>query len=404
MTRASFRLAVPVALVALLAAALPIASVQAAPVAPVPTGVGCDPIDGAACLLPFPNDFFTKADASTDTGLRIDFNPLAMPRTGAETTEGGEGKPVDPTEWNRNDGFSPGSTVMTSVPGIDLHQTWGTADRAHSEVGINEPGYFDHRDHIADIGLYESPDAPMVIINTATGERHPFWSELDSHRGAMETGDRLLILRPAVNFTEGTRYVVALRNLKEADGSVIPAGAAFAAIRDKVAPTVPLPTETARRTHFEENVFPVLEGAGIAREDLYLAWDFTVASERNLSERMLAMRDDAFGRILGDTDLSDRLVEGAAPEFVIDGASTRTEEFKDSRGVTHTQDVRRVEGRITVPNYMDRLQQSEGKLRPNDLPLDLPRPRIASLRRPRGCRHAPGPEPGRVDRAGAFHV
>src|SRR5688572_5210514 len=183
-------------LVAILAVLLPLGApaAQSAPTVPVPSNVGCDPIDPQACLLPFPDDFFTVADSNTDTGRRVNFSIAAMPRTGTEVTEGGEGKPMDPTEWNRNDGFSPGSMVMTYVPEIDLHATWGTQDRPHSEVGINELGYFDYRDHIADIGLYQSPDAPMVIINTETGERHPFWSEIDMHSGA--EGERVLILRP----------------------------------------------------------------------------------------------------------------------------------------------------------------------------------------------------------------
>ena len=54
-----------------------------------------------------------------------------------------------------------------------------------------------------------------------------------------------------------------------------------------------------------------LAEAGIERDELYLAWDFTVASERNLSERMLAIRDDAFTQ-LGDTNLADLKVEGTA--------------------------------------------------------------------------------------------
>src|SRR4051812_36413469 len=31
----------------------------------------CDPTDPAACLLPFPNDFFTVADPATATGRRV---------------------------------------------------------------------------------------------------------------------------------------------------------------------------------------------------------------------------------------------------------------------------------------------------------------------------------------------
>ena len=358
---------------ALMATPLVASRTQAAPLTPAPSQAICDPIDPAACLLPFPNDFFTATDATTDTGLRINFTPDAMPRTGTEVTEGGEGKPADPTEWNRNDGWSPGSMVMTYVPGIDLHQTWGTADRPHSEVGVNELGYYDHRDHIADIGLYANENAPMVIINTQTGERHPFWSELDSHRGAVDADERVLIMRPAINFTEGTRYVVALRDLKTADGSVIPANPAFAAIRDNTPFLVPVTPEVARREHFEADIFPVLEDAGIARDNLYLAWDFTVASERNLAERALHIRDDAFAQ-LGDTNLENRLVEGDSPEFSIDGSDEDVESWTDSNGVAHTMTVREVAGRVVVPNYLDRIQQTSGHTDDDPAPADLPAP------------------------------
>ncbi len=337
------------------------------PLVPATTAVTCDPLDPAACLLPFPSDFFTVADGSTDTGRRINFSIDAMPRNGTEVTEGGEGKPADPSEWNRNDGFSPGSMVMTYVPGIDLQQTWGTADRPHSTAGVNEQGYFDHRDHIADIGLYQNPDAPIVIIDTETGQRHPFWSELDQHPSAVSAGEQVLIMRPAINFTEGHRYVVALRNLKDSAGTEIAAGETFTAFKNGAS------NDVARQQHFDDNIFPVLEKAGIAKDDLYLAWDFTVASERNLSERMLHIRDDAFAQ-LGDTDLSDRKVQGASPQFVVDSVENRNDGWKDSRGRDHSQVIRRVQGRITVPNYMDRIQQTEGHVKGNQLPYDVPAP------------------------------
>ena len=334
---------------AVVATALPTVA-AAKPVAPVPSNVFCDPLDPAACMLPFPNNFFTKADPSSETGVRVNFTPDAMPRNGTEVTEGGEGKPVDPLEWNRNDGFSPGSMVMTYVPGIDLHATWGTQDRPHNGAP-NEPGYFDYRDHIADIGLYENPDAPIVIIDAETGERHPFWSEVDQHPLAVDAEEQLLILRPAVNFEEGRRYVVALRNLKSSDGSTIEARPEFAAYRDGTA-------TDARQTYFDDAIFPVLEQAGIARDDLYLAWDFTVASEENLAGRILSMRDQAFAQI-GDTDLADGIVQGESPEFVIDRTEEFSESWTDSRGVSHSEDYRRIRGRVTVPNFMDRVQQTE---------------------------------------------
>jgi hypothetical protein len=57
-----------------------------------------------------------------------------------------------------------------------------------------------------------------------------------------------------------------------------------------------------------ERILSDLDRAGVMRENLHLAWDFTVASQRSLSERLLHMRDDAFAA-LGN----------AAPGFTIAG-------------------------------------------------------------------------------------
>jgi hypothetical protein len=270
----------------------------------------CDDLDPAHCLLPFPNDLFTVANSFTDTGKLVDLDITSMPRNVA-------GKPIEPTEWNRNDGFSPGMPILTRVAGLDLHRTWG------SEL-----------DHIQDLSWYERPDAPMVLLDADTGERHPFWSELDTNPGT-EDNERLLILRPAVNLREGHRYIVALRNLRNGAGTVIPAGNVFASYRDGAA------DKANARTADLEEIFDTLDEAGIARGDLFLAWDFTVASERNLTERVLSIRDDAF-RLLGDKNLADGIIEGDAPDFAVD----TVEDFPD--GAT----MRRIEGTVAVPNYL----------------------------------------------------
>ncbi len=305
-----------------------------APALADPPTLACDPLDAALCLLPFPNDVFTDADDDTDTGRRIAFAVLP---------DNVLGQPIDPTEWNRNDGFSPGIPVITFVPELDLHVTWGTQAEPTSLPGIgpNEPGYFDHRDHIAAPGRYVRPNAPIVILDANTGERHPFWSELDQHPDTPDA-DRLLLLRPAVNFEEGHRYIVALRNLKRSDGSIIPADAVFQGYRDGT-------TDDARTAHME-SLFATLGAAGISRGELYRVWDFTVASERNLSERALHIRDDAFAS-LGDTNLADLRVQGAAPAFEI----TSVEDFQraDPNAAGYDEDTRRrVRGLVRVPNYL----------------------------------------------------
>src|SRR3954451_14707865 len=74
---------------------------------------GCEFLlgSGQQCLAPFPDDFYTRADRSTATGRRVDFQPSAMP-------ENANGVPIDPAEWNRNDGFSPGITILLRAPGV----------------------------------------------------------------------------------------------------------------------------------------------------------------------------------------------------------------------------------------------------------------------------------------------
>ena len=99
-----------------------------------------------------------------------------------------------------------------------------------------------------------------------------------------------LIIRPGRNFDEGERYIVALRNLKKADGKTIAPREEFRAYRDALATTDP---DIERRRAHHEELFRTLAGAGIARRDLYLTWDFTVASRQSLTDRALSIRDDA---------------------------------------------------------------------------------------------------------------
>src|SRR5215212_2165890 len=271
-----------------------------------PAAAKCDDLDPAVCLQPFPNNYFTKASSKTDAGLQVHFGLTDMPRNVA-------GKPIQPRQWNRNDGFSPGSLITTYVPGLDLAKTHG--------VPIN------------DLKRSYDKDAAVVVIDAQTLERNLIWTEMDSL--ASSDSVRNLIVRPAKNFREGHTYIVALRNLKDKNGSTIPAGDAFRGYRDGS-------TADDRSEHMDR-IFARLKKAGIKRDSLFLAWDFTVASERNLSERMLHIRDDAFAQ-LGDRNLKDLKVEGNAPAFTV----TKVEDFTPGSGPI----ARRVTGVFDVPCYI----------------------------------------------------
>lgn len=266
----------------------------------------CDATDTAHCLLPFPNDTFTKADASTATGLRVNLSPLAMPRNVAN-------KPIDPTEWNRQDGWSPGSPLLTSVPGLDPART-GLAG-------------------VRDIGASMAQDAPIVVIDAATGQRHPYWAELDANPTNGE--QPLLIVRPAVNFLEGHRYVVGLRYMRESHGYELQPSDAWRARRDPIArAAVPKGGSVSDKNRAKVMADPVLGplwANGYRIDDLYLGWTFTIASVANNTQRLIHMRDDAFASL-----------NGAAPVFTVDSIKANAAD-----GI-----MRRVQGHFTVPNYL----------------------------------------------------
>ena len=248
----------------------------------------CDFLDPALCLYPFPNDHFTRADASTPTGRRLALNPQSVPKNRL-------GSPIDPTDQNRADGVSPGNLIATRVPGLDTPQAF----RRTGAVPITDMARsFDRRQ-------------PVVVINARTRARQLIWSEIDSNPADRE--DVSLIIRPGRNFEEGERYIVALRRMRTAAGKLIPPQEEFRAYRDDL--RTDNPAIERRRAHFER-LFATLGRAGIGRRDLYLAWDFTVASRESLTGRALSIRDDAFAA-LGDTNLADLQVQGVSPQFVM---------------------------------------------------------------------------------------
>ncbi len=279
-------------------------------------GPQCDPLDGAVCLQPFPNDFFTVADASTPTGRRLNLPLSGMPRNVA-------GKPIDPTDMNRSDGFSPGEAIVTRVPGLDNPQAFANTGAVP----------------ITDMARSFDAAQPIVVIDASTLKRQLIFSEIDSAEKSAEKTN--LFVRPARNWQEGHRYIVALRNLKNAAGETIPAGEAFRIYRDKLSSLDPRVTE--RRPHMEE-LLATLERAGIGRGDLFLAWDFTVESEKSLSQRILSIRDDAF-RQLGDANLADLKVVGSSPQFEVSTVTNFT-------AAEDPNIAREVKGTVTVPCYL----------------------------------------------------
>jgi hypothetical protein len=273
----------------------------------------CDPLDKAACLLPFPNDAFTRADKSTPTHRRLALSNALMPRNN-------KGKPISAAPYNAFDGFSPGSAVLTKVPGLDTPKALAKTN----PVGLSR------------LSRYTAKSAPVLVVDEKTGKRWPIWVELDSN--AAKAKDRLLEIHPARNFLEGHTYVVALRNLKRASGKRIGAGSAFAKLRGARKPGARYAT-----------IFKALSKAKVKRDkSLFLAWDFTVASRQSLSSRLLHIRDDAFKQ-LGDTNLADGQIAGGVPQYTLQEKPLTGDDAKYAGRFAHV-----LEGTITVPCYLNK--------------------------------------------------
>lgn len=281
----------------------------------------CDLTVTARCLYPFPNDYFTRADTGTPTGRRVDFQVDAMPvaqplsiapnpyaPVGVETTETA---PIEPTEWNRNDGFSPGAMIQTWVPDPDLEASGAVL--------------------IGDLSAAMAPDAPVLVLDAETGERQLIWTELDANASGDE--GRALIIRPAKNLLEGRTYLVVLRDLVNGDGETIEPTPLFRAYRDGLSTGEPV--LEARRESMN-SLFDTLESHGVKRGGLVQAWSFTVASQKSLTARMLHIRDQAFAGL-----------GGGAPAFTVDAAG------ENIQGEPRGGLSRGISGTFEVPNFLN---------------------------------------------------
>jgi len=284
----------------------------------------CDFLDTTVCLQPFANDYYTVNDPSTPTGKKLNIAADATP----SNLRGGTNPRIhiDPTDMNRGDGFSPGNMIVLKVPGLDT------------------PAAFENSNlvPITDQHAYDDPNQSVMVIDAETGERHPIWAEIDENPTSVDptfgpdgpdpgtapdlispggpglnptnTDPVNLIIRPAVNWDHSKRYIVVLRNLKNANNQPIASPPAFRTYRDSVITTQGIVEQ--RRAHMNSVIKTAVDKAGVKRSSMYMAWDFTVASAETTTSRALTIRDDAFER-LGDSNLANRTIEGTSPQWTV---------------------------------------------------------------------------------------
>ncbi|HEY8517064.1 MAG TPA: hypothetical protein VIS07_16255 [Candidatus Binatia bacterium] len=240
------------------------------------TGPRCDFLIDERCILPYPSSVFLDPDPTTPTGLRVHYDVGSLPANVA-------GKPIDPTDWNTLDGFSPGPMILALFP-----DTGHPVDLEASNVAFH-----------TNFARSLDPDHPTVLARADDGERIIHFAELDAQTDDVEK--KALIIRPGKRLDDATRYVVGIRNLVDTQGTPIEPRLAFRVLRDGIPDAqVALAcgdacaAAIAARRPAMEDVFARLEASGVAREDLILAWDFTTASTEAITGYLVSMRDQAF--------------------------------------------------------------------------------------------------------------
>lgn len=223
----------------------------------------CEGLDPTMCILPWPSSRYLEADTSTATGFRISIPDGATPTNNRRV-------PVDPSQWDRFDGFSPFTSMVTAFP-----------------VDVDTSNLPDER-HIADSLAADSPTVLLEVASDGSVTRVAHFAEVDTWPQALAT-ERPFYIRPAARLRTGTRYVVAIRDLTDRTGAAVAPSPYFAALRDGTSLAEAEDLE-GRRAHFEE-IFGFLDDAGLTRSELILAWDFVTGTDDVITSDLLTARD-----------------------------------------------------------------------------------------------------------------
>jgi hypothetical protein len=260
----------------------------------------CNPLSTDHCMLPWPSTFYLQADAATKTGYRLHYPSEAMPKNR-------DGKPLDPTRYGFLDGFSVGSQLVV-----------------YFKEGIGEQGLpgFDS------IAASITDQSPIWIIEHTTGERVPYFAELDANIKSNEVA--ALIIRPQVPLKFNSRYVVVLRStLRDGQGQPLQPPEPFLRLRE--GRDTSNPALEGERKRLEE-VLSFLDQQKIDRDDVVLAWDFHTASHEAVTGNVTGMVEEALGKL-----------PSGGPSYTITDTN-------DAPGDPNL--LRTIEGEMEVPSYL----------------------------------------------------
>lgn len=221
---------------------------------------GCQPLlGGYHCTLPYPSDYFRVEDPSMPSGYRI-------APTGAASLVTNTGDSADVHTALAVDGFSHIPSIVAVLP-----------------------------DEVTDAGLavITGPTADSIAADSRTiilgenGQPVPHYVDIDPRSD--DPTRRGIVIHPVVGLEPGGRYIVALRNIEREGGGPAAPAEGFRRLRDGEASSAA--ALEALAPHYEASIFPPLVAAGWQRDEIQLAWDFTVATRAPVVADMLRVRE-----------------------------------------------------------------------------------------------------------------
>lgn len=255
----------------------------------------CDPLDNTECCLPFPSNFHTTKDPTTDTGYRVNLSADVLPSLRGRL-------PIDVDFLNRLDGFSTMGPMLFYMEGMkESHETY---KKKHNSITQTQAGVTRLRGH-QEIELSITPYSTTLLLDVEAKALVPHSAEIDY----LDPLKPLVMVFPAKPLKHNTHYAVAVINATDASGNRLPPTPGMVELwegnsgRKVLYETVILKaleraTSSSSKAHDTDWGGPF--GSFSRKKDpgaLQLLFDFRTISEKSQLGPVRAVRDGALNQI-----------------------------------------------------------------------------------------------------------
>lgn len=279
-----------------------------APGARTPLTATCSPFDPERCMVPYPASNFMVADATTATGLRVQFDDHVV----NTRDDGGE-------RLSHADGFSRVSSLVVSFEETLDEASFGGPRGGVLRLFVATPG-----------APHYGEEVPLRIETYRDGVR-----QTTPPPRSVLVGDPLAVLEPE------TDYLAVVTDDLRAVGGAAPE--ANRATRVALGLEPPTSTDEAALAGYYVPLLDVLDDVGIEPAHVVRAWDFTTRSIENTTaplDTMVAATIAAVdaGTITIEWDVVDHRTAGGEIASVLEGRFVGIPNWLDASGALVTDE------------------------------------------------------------------